>query len=249
MISVIAVTLRVPSDRRVTWMIRFERRRDLLPDRAVRDVQVGHRDHRVETIERVARLLAWTVVRLPSWPVFIACSMSSASSPRTSPTMMRSGRIRSALITRSRWRTAPLPSMFGGRVSSRTTWRCRSMSSAASSIVTIRSSFGDEAGQHVEQRRLAGARAARDDDIQPAGDRRAQEIEHRLGQRIAVDEILGAQPVGSEPPDRQRRAVERQRRNDRVDARAVGSRASTIGLDSSMRRPTELTMRSMICMR
>ena len=28
-----------------------------------------------------------------------------------------------------------------------------------------------------------------------------------------------------------------------------GSRASTIGLDSSMRRPTELTMRSMICIR
>ena len=38
------------------------------------------------------------VVKLPSWPVFIACSMSSASSPRTSPTMMRSGRMRSALI-------------------------------------------------------------------------------------------------------------------------------------------------------
>ena len=47
-------------------------------------------------------LLAWTVVSEPSWPVFMACNMSSASSPRTSPTMMRSGRIRRALITRSR---------------------------------------------------------------------------------------------------------------------------------------------------
>ena len=37
-------------------------------------------------------------------------------------------------------RTAPLPSMFAGRVSSRTTWRCRSISSAASSMVTTRSS-------------------------------------------------------------------------------------------------------------
>ena len=26
--------------------------------------------------------LAWMVVRLPSWPVFMACSMSSASAPR-----------------------------------------------------------------------------------------------------------------------------------------------------------------------
>src|SRR2546430_8105891 len=31
------------------------------------------------------------VVSEPSWPVFIACSMSSASPPRASPTMMRSG--------------------------------------------------------------------------------------------------------------------------------------------------------------
>ena len=44
-------------------------------------------------------VLAWTVVSDPSWPVFMACSMSSASSPRTSPTTMRSGRIRRALIT------------------------------------------------------------------------------------------------------------------------------------------------------
>ena len=33
----------------------------------------------------------------PSWPVFIAWSMSSASAPRTSPTMIRSGRMRNAL--------------------------------------------------------------------------------------------------------------------------------------------------------
>ena len=38
----------------------------------------------------------------PSWPVFMACSMSSAAPSRTSPTMIRSGRIRSALRTRSR---------------------------------------------------------------------------------------------------------------------------------------------------
>ena len=38
--------------------------------------------------------------------------------------------------------TWPLPSMFGGRDSSRTTCGCCSFSSAASSIVTIRSSSG-----------------------------------------------------------------------------------------------------------
>ena len=46
--------------------------------------------------------LAWIVVIDPSWPVFIACSMSKASEPRTSPTTIRSGRIRRAFLTRSR---------------------------------------------------------------------------------------------------------------------------------------------------
>ena len=56
--------------------------------------------------------------------------------------MMRSGRMRRALRTRSRIVIAPLPSMFAGRVSSVTTCSWRSWSSAASSIVTMRSSFG-----------------------------------------------------------------------------------------------------------
>ena len=55
-------------------------------------------------------VFAWMVDMLPSWPVFIACSMSNASLPRTSPTMMRSGRMRSALRTRSRCVTSPRPS-------------------------------------------------------------------------------------------------------------------------------------------
>ena len=36
----------------------------------------------------------WIVVSEPSWPVFMAWSMSTVSAPRTSPTMMRSGRMR-----------------------------------------------------------------------------------------------------------------------------------------------------------
>ena len=40
--------------------------------------------------------LACTVDSEPSWPVLHACSMSSASPPRTSPTTSRSGRMRSA---------------------------------------------------------------------------------------------------------------------------------------------------------
>ena len=83
--------------------------------------------------------LAWIVDIEPSWPVFIACSTSSASAPRISPRMMRSGRMRRAFRSRSRIVISPVPSRLGGRVSSRTTCGCCSCSSAASSIVTVRS--------------------------------------------------------------------------------------------------------------
>jgi pilus assembly protein CpaF len=46
---------------------------------------------------------------------------SNASVPRVSPKMMRSGRIRSALRTRSRCEMPPSPSLFSGRVSRLTT--------------------------------------------------------------------------------------------------------------------------------
>ena len=125
--------------------------------------------------------LACTVDSDPSWPVFIAWSMSSASPPRHSPTMMRSGRMRRALRTRSRMATWPLPSMFGGRVSSRTTWSWWSWSSTASSMVTMRSSSGMNDGQDVQQRGLAGAGAAGDQDVQPAADAGLEELARSAG--------------------------------------------------------------------
>ena len=166
-------------------------------------------------------LLAWMVVRLPSWPVFMACSMSSASSPRTSPTTMRSGRIRSALMTSCRCLTAPLPSMFADlRLQpddvALPQHQLGGVLNRHDALVV-----GDEAGEDVEQRRLTGAGAARHDDVEPRGDGATQEVQHRRGQRLARDEIVGSQAVGAEAPDRHRRAVERQRRNDDVDARPV----------------------------
>ena len=57
--------------------------------------------------------LACSVPIEPSWPVFIACSRSKASGPRTSPTMIRSGRMRRQFLTRSRMVISPSPSMIG----------------------------------------------------------------------------------------------------------------------------------------
>ena len=80
---------------------------------------------------------------------------------------------------------------------------------------------GDEARQHVEQRRLAGAGAAADQTVEPRAHAVREKVEHRLRQRAQRDEVVGLQPLGRKTADRQQRAVHRQRRNDRVDARPV----------------------------
>ena len=116
--------------------------------------------------------------------------------------------------------------------------------------MTTRSCVADEAGEDVQQRRLAGAGAARDDDVQAAGDRRLQEV-------AASAAVHDSRPTRSSAPSR---SVRKRRIDSTGPSSASGGmmaltrepsarRASTIGLDSSMRRPTMLTMRSMICRR
>jgi hypothetical protein len=61
--------------------------------------------------------------------------------------------------------------------------------------------------------------------------------------RAELDQLVERQLVLLELANGERGAVDRQRRHDGVDARAVGRRASQIGEDSSTRRPTWLTMR------
>ena len=81
---------------------------------------------------------------------------------------------------------------------------------------------GDERRQHVERGRLAGAGAAGDDDVEPAAHAGVEELGGAPGQRAEVDQVLHRERVGGELADGQRRAVDGQRRDDRVDAAAVG---------------------------
>ena len=143
--SVMWVIRREPSTSRAIWMSRSK-----ALEICSRMARCGSSTPAVSTSvssrDRASRgVLAWIVVSEPSWPVFIAWSMSRVSGPRTSPTMIRSGRMRRALRTSSRMRISPSPSMFAGRASSVITCSCWSWSSAASSIVTMRSSFGTKA--------------------------------------------------------------------------------------------------------
>ena len=102
--SLMCVTLREPSDMRADLDDDVDGGGDLLADGARRQVQAAIRIMFSIRARASRGVLAWTVLIEPSWPVFMACIMSKASEPRTSPTMMRSGRIRRELRTRSRWR-------------------------------------------------------------------------------------------------------------------------------------------------
>ena len=154
-------------------------RGDLLADRPHRQVH-ARPSAPSSPAGRACRAGCWrgAVVSEPSWPVFIAWSMSSASPPRHSPTTIRSGRMRRALITRSRMVTSPLPSMFGGPRLQRDHVLLAQLQLGGvldgDDALVVR----DEDGEHVEQRRLAGAGAAGDDDVQPRDDAGPQELDH-----------------------------------------------------------------------
>ena len=85
----------------------------------------------------------------------------------------------------------------------------------------MRSVIGDEARQRVQQRRLAGAGAAGDDDVQPGLDRPFQQHHHFGREGLVVEQVFQLERIGAEAANRNRRAVQRQRRNDRVHAGAV----------------------------
>ncbi len=80
---------------------------------------------------------------------------------------------------------------------------------------------GNEVRQHVEERRLAGAGAAGDDDVLALLDADLEKRRHRCRQRAVADQVVGVELASCELADGQRRALERERRDDRVDARAV----------------------------
>ena len=167
-------------------------------------------------------MLAWTVVIEPSWPVFIACSMSSAAPSRTSPTTMRSGRIRSEFLTRSRIATWPRPSMFAGRDSSRSTCSWCSWSSAASSMVTIRSSSGMK---HESTLSVVVLPEPVPPEITMLRRPRTQALRKSRtgGENVPkADQVRVGERVRRELSDGQHRAVERHRRDHGVDPGAVG---------------------------
>ena len=71
-------------------------------------------------------------------------------------------------------------------------------------MATIRSSSGSSSISAFQERGLARARAARDQDIPPGPERVAGGAEHLLGKGAQADEVLGGERAAPEPADRHR---------------------------------------------
>ena len=81
----------------------------------------------------------------------------------------------------------------------------------------------DEGGERVQRRRLTGAGTAGDEDVQLARARTRRGTAPPRGVSVPnVDQVVDRVRVARELPDRQRRPAQRERRDDRVDAAAVG---------------------------
>lgn len=80
---------------------------------------------------------------------------------------------------------------------------------------------GNEVGQDVKQRGLARAGAAGNDDVLAVQSGRAHKFGHLRADCGKADQAVGSQGAAREFTDGERRALERQRRDDGIDPRAV----------------------------
>jgi len=78
--------------------------------------------------------------------------------------------------------------------------------------------IGNVGGQHVEERGLAGAGAARNQNVEARFHATTQKFQHSCGERVVLEQIVSGERITAETPDREAGAVDRQRGNDGVHA-------------------------------
>src|SRR6185437_15185085 len=79
----------------------------------------------------------------------------------------------------------------------------------------------DKAGERVQQCGLTGTGTARDNNVQTRLNATLKEFQHGRSEGLKAQEILGPERIGAKAPDGEDRAVHSERRNDRVNARAI----------------------------
>jgi len=89
----------------------------------------------------------------------------------------------------------------------------------------------DESGKRVQERGLAGAGTARNQDIAPAFNDGLHQLRHLFADAAIFDQFGHVNGRGGEFADRHQRSVHREGRNDRVDTASVGK----AGIDHRLR--------------
>ena len=159
---------------------------------------------------------------IPGSPEFSAISRSSDSSWRTSPTIIRLGRIRSASLTRRRSRISPWPSRFGCRVCMATTSGRFGRSSNTSSQVITRSRAGIELIRVFSRVVFPAWVPPATMMFSPAVTARLQEAGRVRGDRAQGDQVLQAVGGDHELADVQAEVFAGDVRDHRVQPAAVG---------------------------
>ena len=156
---------------------------------------------RVHILEIASRAEFACKVHIPGRPLLSAISRSRLSAWRTSPTISRFGRIRSASFTSRRNGTSPCP--LQARLAALHRRPSRGCAPELEDLLAGDDPLArrDRRGQAVQQRGLAGLGAAGDQHVQPGGHRRGQERGRVRGQGAERDEILQPGRPDGELPD------------------------------------------------
>ena len=195
--------------------------RDLLADGAHRQLEAAHEHHRLETGERVARVVGMGrreravmtgVHGLQHVERLAAADLADDDAVRTHT---------QGVLHEVADRDLALALDVRGTRLERHDMRLLELQLGRVLDGDDTLALGDERRDDVERRRLTGASTAGDEDVDARLDARAQELRHLLVERAERDEVLDRQRRLAELSDRERRPDERERRDDDVDTGAV----------------------------
>ena len=222
MTSAIAVILRVPSLSRAHWTTMLMADASMLPDDAVRQFWLAI----ITMVSRREKASRGGVGVDGGHGAVVAGVHGLQHVQRFgaahSPTMMRSGRMRRALMTRSRWVMAPAPSIFDRAGFQPHHVRCCSCSSAVSSMVTTRSSSGMKRESVFSMVVLPEPEPPEMTMFSRASTQPLRKSSMPVREGLVLDQIFGGEQLLAEAADGHHGADQRQRRDDGADARAVG---------------------------
>ena len=80
----------------------------------------------------------------------------------------------------------------------------------------------NESGKHIQQRGLASASPARDENVQPPLHHAGEHFQHGFGQSLIFDHVARGHRIAPESPNREYWTIQSERRDDGIYTGAIG---------------------------